>query len=105
MKAQLRVHPKLKYQGARTWPPDWSGGYNGGGIFPHGEEGTLEDVAVVERDLIGPERLELANEYKGRKLSGLVWLDEPELVPKLRDILKQHIGAPMRNISELEVDL
>lgn len=105
MKAQLRTHPKVRYQGARVWPPDWSGGYNGGSQFPRGEEGVLADVEVADRDLIGPERLELVNQYEGRKFSGMLWLDDTTLVPKLRDILTQHIGSSLREVGELEVDL
>jgi hypothetical protein len=103
MKAQLRTHPKLKYKGARTWPPDWSGGYNG--TAPQGEEGRLRDVGVAEKDLIGPQRLDLYVEHEGRRYGGQVWVDDPTLVPKLCDLLKEHIGSPMRQIGELEVDL
>jgi hypothetical protein len=105
MKAQLRTHPKVRYQGARIWPPDWSGGYDGGTAYPQGEEGVLEDVWVADKDLLGPEHLELLNGYEGRRFAGLVWLDDPALVPKLRDILREYIGSPIRKIGELEVDL
>jgi hypothetical protein len=105
MKAPLRTHPKLKYQGARMWPPDWSGGYNGTLLYPRGEEGVLRDVSVARRDLLGPERLELINEYQGRRFSGLLLLDDAVLVPKLRDILSEHIGAPIKDVAQLEVDL
>jgi hypothetical protein len=105
MKAPIRTHPKLKYQGARMWPPDWSGGYDGGLRYPRGEEGTLEDVDIAEKDLIGPRRLDLYVKHEGRTYGGQVWVDDPTLVPKLVDILKQHAGSPIRQISDLEVDL
>ncbi len=105
MKAQLRTHPKVRYQGARVWPPDWTGGYNGGGQFPRGEEGILVDVDIAKRDFVGPERLELVNEYGGRKFVGMLWLDDPTLVPKLHDILKKHTGSPVHEVAGLEVDL
>jgi len=105
MKAQLRMHPKLRYHGARTWPPDWGGAYDSTTLFPVGEQGVLQDVDIAQRDLIGPERLDLTVEYEGRKHSGQIWVDDPVLVPKLRQILERHIGEPMNEIGSLEVDL
>jgi hypothetical protein len=99
MKAPYGYFPKLKYQGARRWPPDWSGGYNGSLLYPHGEEGILRDVSVARRDLRGPERLELINQYEGRRFSGLLLLDDAVLVPKLRDTLSEHIGSPIKDVA------
>jgi len=105
MKAELRTHPKVRYHGARTWPPDWGGTYDGSTQIPLGEQGQLEDVSVAERDLIGPERLDLTITYGGRKHSGQVWVDDLTLVPRLYDVLKKHIGLPIQEIGQLEVDL
>jgi hypothetical protein len=105
MKAQLRNHPKLKYHGARTWPPDLGGVYDSNTRFPMSEEGILKEVTIVTKDLIGPERLDLTVEYDGRKHSGQVWVDDPTLVPTLRDVLAHHIDEPMNQIGALEVDL
>lgn len=105
MKAQLRVHPKVRYHGARTWPPDLGEAYDVTTAFPMAEEGILERVSVAERDYIGPERIDLIVERDGRRHSGQVWLDDPALAPRLCEILKKHIGLPLRKISDLEVDL
>jgi hypothetical protein len=105
VKAQLRTHPKVKYHGARTWPPDLGGAYDATTVLPIGEQGILEDVSVAERDYIGPERVDLIVEYQGRRHSGQVWLDDPALAPRLCEILKKHIGSPITEISDLEVDL
>jgi hypothetical protein len=105
MKAQLRTHPKVKYHGARTWPPDLGGAYDATIVLPIGEEGVLEDVSVAERDYIGPERVDLIVEHQGRRHSGQVWLDDPALAPRLYEILKEHIGSPISEISDLVVDL
>ncbi len=87
------------------WPPDWSGGYNGATQYPRGEEGTLEDVSVAERDYVGPQRLDLYVKHGGRTYGAQVWVDDPTLLPKLCGILKEHVGSPISEISELEVDL
>lgn len=81
------------------------GAYDSTTVFPVAEQGVLRDVDIAERDLIGPRRLDLTIEYGGRRHSGQVWVDDPSLVPRLREILQRHIDEPLNEIGSLEVDL
>jgi hypothetical protein len=47
---ELRVHPKMKWEGYSSWPPSWRGAYDRGDIFPAGEEGVLKSVAIRDGD-------------------------------------------------------
>jgi hypothetical protein len=105
MEAQLRTHPKLKYEGARTWPPALGGGYAPTTIFPVGEQGILREVKLIDRDYIGPRRLELVVDYLGKRRSGQIWIDDTSVVPKLYHILKEHLGEPLSDLGSLVVDL
>ncbi len=105
MQAQLRTHPKLKYEGARTWPPDWGGAYGPTTLFPIGEQGILREVKLIDRDYIGPSRLELVVDYLGQRHSGQIWVDDTGVIPKLYQILKEHLGEPISDLGSLVVDL
>src|SRR5271155_1247657 len=104
IKAPLRNHPKMKYQGISSWPPTWSGAYGVEDTFPGSEDGVLEDVEVVERDFIGPRRLEVLMSYRGRKSPGQIWVDDQKAIPVLYEALRKLVGHPMREIGDLQID-
>ncbi len=105
VKAQLRNHPKVKYKGVSSWPPMWAGAYGPGDTFPGPEDGILEDVELVERDFIGPRRLELLMSYRGLKSSGQIWVDDQKVISILYEALKKLIGRPIREIGDFQIDL
>jgi len=81
-KYRFRDHPKLRYHGLPTWPPDWGGVDGGCDVTPRGEVGILHNVAKVEADSLYPERLFLAMEYNGKATSGGLWVEESEFCEK-----------------------
>ena len=105
MQAKLRIHPKLKYEGARTWPPNWGDAYGPTTVFPIREQGVLREVKLIDRDYIGPRRLELVVDYLGQRRSGQIWVDDTSVVPKLYHILKEHLGELLSDLGSLVVDL
>jgi hypothetical protein len=105
VKAQLRNHPKVKYKGVSSWPPMWAGAYGPKDTFPAPEDGVLEDVELVDRDFIGPRRLELLMSHRGLKSSGQIWVDDEKVIPVLYAALKKMIRHPIREIGNLQIDL
>jgi hypothetical protein len=105
MKACVREHPKLKWQGISIWPPQWGGSYGPGDKFPRPEEGQLEEVQINEEDYIGPRRLGVTIRFEGRKYSGQMPLDDPEAATRLYEFLKERLGQPLSEIGNEVVDL
>ena len=105
MRAYLKEHPKLKWHGIRTWPP-WAGGsHQTGERYLTPGEGKLADVRLWEEDYAGPRRLGVTVEHLGRKYSGQVPADEPEVVTRLYEFLKGQLDRPLSDISNELVDL
>lgn len=105
MKAYLSEHPKLKWRGISTWPPQCGGAYGPGDKFPMPGEGNLEEVEVREPDYVGPRRLSVTINYLGRKYSGQMPMDDPEAVTRLYAFLKERRGQPLTAIGNELVDL
>jgi hypothetical protein len=66
MKGMLRNHPKMRFGGASSWPPQCAGASDAYTEFPVGEQGTLKAVELLPADDTRPARLSLTNEYRGR---------------------------------------
>jgi hypothetical protein len=62
---ELRIHPKMKWEGYSSWPPSWGGANGRGDIFAGGEEGVLRSVTIREGDDTMPIHLELTIEHLG----------------------------------------
>ena len=105
MKAHLRDHPKLRWQGISTWPPPWSGAYGRGDTFPPSGEGKLAAVKIWDEDYIGPRRLGVTIEQGGLMSSGQVPADDPDVVTRLYEFLKHHIGQSLSELGNELVDL
>src|SRR5579885_3176862 len=97
---RLRNHPKLRWRGISTWPPQVGGAYGRGDEFPMLGDGVLEDVKILEHDLVGPRRLGVTVAYGGRKYSGQVPVDDPEVVTHLYAFLKTRVGRSLREIGD-----
>jgi hypothetical protein len=105
MEAHLRDHPKLKWHGISTWPPQAGGAHGGGDISPALGEGNLADVRLQERDYIGPRRLAVTIEHQGREYGGQAPADDPEVITRLYSFLKRRIGHSLNQISDEIADL
>jgi hypothetical protein len=103
MKAYLIEHPKLKWEGISTWPPRVGGAHGPGDKFPMPGEGNLENVEIREEDYIG--RLSVTVDFMGRKYSGQLPADDPQVVTNLYQFLKKHLGEPVSEIGKQMVDL
>lgn len=99
MKAHLWEHPKLKWQGISTWPPQCGGAYGPGDKFPMPGEGNLDDVEIREEDYIGARRLSITIDYLGRKYSGQLPLDDPDAVTRLYEFLKKNADVPLPRLA------
>lgn len=60
---RLRDHPKMKWHGLRSWPPQWGGSYGPGQKFAIGEVGVLIDVYFREAFVLMAARLTLVIDY------------------------------------------
>lgn len=104
MQEILRKHPKLKWRGVTTWPPQL-GGVVDRERFPQADETILADVTVHDQDFAGPRRVGVTVDYAGRKHSGQVFADDSEVIAKLYGFLRAHIGDPLSKIENEIVDL
>jgi hypothetical protein len=96
---ELRVHPKMKWEGYSNWPPAW------GGAYDDGEDGALKSVAIREGDDKMPIHLELTIEHSGNTASGILCCDDAAVIPRLYEVFSKCIGESIRKIGDLEVDL
>lgn len=105
MKACLREHPKVAWQGIQTWPPQVVGAPGPGDRHLMLGEGNLDNVEIREEDYIGPRRLSVTVDFMGRKYSGQLPADDPQVVTNLYQFLKKHLGEPVSEIGKQVVDL
>jgi hypothetical protein len=102
MKIKLREHPDLTDQGARTWPPNWVR-TSGKEILPtDGEIGILKDVKTY--DSISS-RCFLFIEHNGATFMGRISCDSATVCQALVNLLKTHIGEPLRSIGDLSIEV
>jgi hypothetical protein len=105
MKGTLRNHPKMKLGGGGAWPPGFGGSHTTGMPYHTGEQGTLKGVKFVPADRSGPDRLQIAIEWGGNSLSGILQVNDESVLPQLDAFLRSHIGKELSVIGGLEVDL
>jgi hypothetical protein len=84
---------QLRWRGFAIWPPEWPG------IRRPDENGLLQDVQIV----MGAELLRIAVAHDGRITYGLLPC-EPKPIASLYHIIKKHIGRPLTEIGDLEID-
>ena len=70
---QLRIHPKMKWEGFSNWPPVWA-------TSPMGEEGVLTSVEMNEAGNTLPRHLVLTMMHLGRGSSAMLCCDDEEKV-------------------------
>lgn len=102
-KYHLRDHPKLRYHGVPTWPPNWGGTYKGHDPIPQGEIGILRNVEKIEANSFYPDHLFLTVEYNGNSYTGGLWIEDSEFFEKFFDFLKKSIGKKTEEIGKMEI--
>lgn len=102
---QLRLHPKMKYQGFSNWPPAWGGSYGRGTVFPQGEQGTLRETRIQEKSEALPRHILLAIDFMGSDHSGVLCFDDETMVDRLNAVLSKFVGKDISEIGNTDVDL
>ena len=103
---QLRIHPKMNWEGFPNWPPAWAGSYGAEDVFPGEEEGVLTGVEMIEAGDTSPRHLVLTMMHLGKGSSAMLCCDDAEkVIPILFEILKGCIGWEINRIGDLDVDL
>lgn len=92
---RLREHPKV------NWPPKWSGWQK---KLQGEREGKLRDVELIEKDQMGPIRLLLACEFKGRVYFAEVICDNSVFIRRLYEKIKSLQGKTIQEIGDLEIE-
>ena len=101
---QLRTHPKMHWEGVHSWPPAFAGAYDRADVFPTGEEGELTKAEIVEAGSTLPRHLIVTIRHRGNTASGILCLDDEDVLPQLLKILNDHIGWTLSQIGDLDVD-
>ncbi|MCL4485133.1 MAG: hypothetical protein M1537_02140 [Nitrospirae bacterium] len=102
-KYHFRDHPKLRYHGAPTWPPDWGGVYKDFELIPRGEVGILRDVEKIDADPFYPEHLLLTMEYDRKAYSGTLWIEDSDFLEKIFNLLRTKCGKRIEEIGKMEI--
>jgi uncharacterized protein len=106
MKQPLHSHPALRYCGLSSWPPAWGGAYDPAARIPIGECGILHSIErITEVPALDSPALDLSIVFDGRIASGLLLVDDADLLPILERFLCNQIGQPLEKIGALEIDL
>jgi hypothetical protein len=102
MKIKLREHPDLTDQGIRTWPPNWVRTSGKQITATDGEIGILKDVKTY--DSISS-RCFVFIEHNGATFIGRISCDSATVCQALVNLLKRHIGEPLRSIGDLPIEV
>ena len=101
MKIKLREHPDLTDQGVRSWPPNWIRTSGKEITATNGEIGILRDVKTYDSV---SSRFFLFIEHNGATFMGRIFCDSATVCQALVNLLKTHIGEPLRSIGDLSIE-
>ncbi len=87
----------LMWRGLSMWPPEWTISDQG-----LGEAGVMEDV-YLRRDL-KPKLISVVVNHWGDIRKGIIVLEDPALLEVVYSKLKQHVGRPLTEIGDLEIN-
>ena len=88
----------LTWRGLPMWPPEWTILDQGAG-----EEGVLE--AVDLRHHLKTTLISVVANHLGEIRKGIMVLEDSSLLEVVYHNLKQHVGRPLAEIGDLEIDL
>jgi len=89
---QLRRIPGIK------WPPDWGRPYARGEKFEIGEDGGTLAGAKLKHD-----HIELSADFNGKQPRDVVRHKDIELLKRIEEVLRTHVGRPLREVGDSEV--
>lgn len=101
---QLRTHPKIRWSGSASWPPQWVAPYGLKGGAPAGEVGVLKDVRLVRLSPSLPAQLVLVTAYQEVGLTGVLSIDDQDFLQALFVMLQCRIGWSLRDIGDQTID-
>lgn len=98
---RLREHLLTEGKGLRSWPPLWVCIDKTGPGVIEAEIGTLTRATI--RDL-GERRISMyMNDGSSDYLAHLLF-DDPEFCVKIYTLLRTHIGKPIQEIGDIDID-
>jgi hypothetical protein len=99
---KLREHPLLNFGAkASSWPPAWIGTRTVPPRRVQGEVGILKDLIFDDENL--PRRLFLVIEFEKERFMGCLLVAEATFCKQLREVLRQCIGQPIKEIGDFDV--
>jgi hypothetical protein len=97
---ELRIHPKMRYQGRPNWPPAWSG--PSGSDIPKGEAGVLIKVEAASKYLSAPHCV-LIIQWNNHEYFGALFFDDETFGKEICNLLARHLGSPMAVVGGLDI--
>ena len=88
---------ELKWKQLPVWPPQWSVTDDGAG-----EAGVLMNVKILKDRVM--EYIYIEANDAGHKLRGITTLENPQHLKSLYRTISQHIGKPLTDIGDLEIE-
>jgi len=99
--ATLRDHPLMIRRGVHNWPPVWTKGANQDVKRVIGEVGILRYIHANSVS----NRCFLIAENERELYTGTLILDDVKFCRQVVDILRKHVGRPIKEIGDLDVQL
>jgi hypothetical protein len=96
---KLRDHPLIRHPGGANWPPVWTQRRIDGFKAQTGEVGALIYVYAAS----GSHKCDLVIEYENENYTGTLLFDSARFCQQFADLLRQHIGKPIKDIGDLDV--
>jgi|ERR671922_2139085 hypothetical protein len=96
---KLRDHPLLKHIDGPNWPPVWLQRRIDGFKAQTGEIGVLIYVYAAS----GSNKCDLVIEDENENYTGTLLFDDAKSSQQVADLLRQHIGKSIREISDLDL--
>lgn len=99
--AILRDHPLMIRHGVHNWPPIWTKGILRTAKVVTGEVGILKFVQSSEFS----NRCFLITENERELYTGTLLFDDMKFCHHVGDVLRKHVGQPIAEIGDLDIQL
>ena len=98
---KLKEHPLMRFGGVRNWPPVWTNFTRRITKTVSGEVGFLRHVRLDDQSV--PNKCFLLIEHEGEYFTGSLIFDDGAFCRQIADLLRKHIGHPIKEIGDLDV--
>ena len=100
---QLRDHPLTSHNGIRSWPPTWVRRIDDPSKRPfEGDDvGTLTQISM---HALGKGKLSLRTKARANEYAAQVLFDDKNFCLLVYAALKNHVGKPVKDIGDIELD-